>query len=265
MSLAVTVNASLELVTCDFIPYSSGPEISSTSCLPGRPRSGMFLLVLELRNSWISPLDLQLVVKDADAPLVHHSLHSGQTRRIVVPLPRIVLSSACVESPLPRRRKDRQFVVPTASSRTSIALAREAWWYRQHILDHLEGTWMEQGTGGHTGNIELRGIRLNERHVRVVRCQAMEANIEPMALDDKNLCHKLLVNVKNNQGNLVSRITDVIRNTDGMFSLPFCHSWRRRVQGNLWRWDNSIPGYLRSYPRNHIMGNGSYSTCSRQF
>jgi hypothetical protein len=198
ISLAVTVNASLDLVTCDFVPYTSNIESVTPGSITNRNK---FFLVLELRNSWIGPLDMQLSITGSKghSNLISHSFHSGQTRRIVLPLPRICLSSTIVESPIPRKRKDRQFVLPSANSINSITLAREAWWHRQHILANLQGRWMEPGND-RTGDVELRGIRLNERHVRVVRCEAMEASINAVALDEQQLCHQLSVKVQNNQG-----------------------------------------------------------------
>jgi hypothetical protein len=202
MTIAVTVNASLELVTCDFIPFISSFD-RSAGRYPDQCKCDFFL-VLEMRNSWIVSLDMQLVVEDPRQPsqLISQSLHSGQTRRIIIPLRRIKLSSSQVELPLPRKSKKRQFVVPTASSVSSVALARQAWWYRQNILDSLRGIWTEQTKGGRKGNIELRGIRLNERHLRVVRLEEMEAEIEVRSLDEMNICHQLRIKIRNNQGSL---------------------------------------------------------------
>jgi trafficking protein particle complex subunit 9 len=186
--LAITVNASLELVTCDFLSLCDGDK---------------FLVVLEFRNSWINSLSLELLVTEPheSSRLISLLLQSSQTRRVVVALPRILLSSAKSESPIPRKTKSRQFVISESTLKSNITVVRRAWWYRKHILDHLSGTWAEQGSNARKGNVELRGIRLSERHVQVVQRHEVEALVSVLPLDEgKNLTHRLDVDIQNHQG-----------------------------------------------------------------
>jgi len=202
-SLAVTVNASVELVTCDFVPSRSSP--SNEGFYP----SDHFLLILEFRNSWINALSLALsVLKENDSvDRISQLLQSGQTRRIVIPLPHMVLPSSCWESAIPRRSRERQFIVHSEETRDGIIAARKAWWYRQHILERITGRWSEEGPGGRSGHVEMRGIRLSERHFRVVQKEVVEAivTVEDLTVPVKNnVCRRLLVEVHNYQGQYLS-------------------------------------------------------------
>lgn len=202
-NLAVTVNASLELITCDFVPISK--DFLATEGRHLAENDSRFFLILEIRNSWINPLTLALVVTETnESPyVVSQLLQSGQIQRVIINLPRILLSPTKVKSPLPRRNRERQFVVSSATMKDSVAAAREAWWYRQEILGWLSGTWAEQGEGGRKGNVEMRGIRLSERHVRVVKRELVEASVTIAPADksfDQNVCRRLTVEVQNHQG-----------------------------------------------------------------
>ena len=207
-NLAITVNASLELLACDFMPLALDIQESKSVQLgaPNVWNTDRFFLVLEMRNSWINPLTLTLSVTDVNKSprTVSHLLQSGQTRRIVVNLPRILFPATKTETPLPRRNRDRQFVVSSSTTRDSVAAAREAWWYRQHILDCISGTWAEQGVGGRKGNVEMRGIRLNERHIGIVKRDLVEATASIGSVKvslDQSVCRRLIVDVQNHQGN----------------------------------------------------------------
>jgi trafficking protein particle complex subunit 9 len=201
-NLAVTVNTSLELISCDFMPISEG--VLAKYGLHLTKNDERFLLILEMRNSWITPLTLALAVTEANKSpyIVSQLLQSGQTRRVIISLPRILLSAEKADKPLPRRKRDRQFVVSSAATKSSVVAAREAWWYRQYILESMSGRWKEQGDGGRQGNVELRGIRLSERHVRVVKREMVEARVK-IALVDKS-CEeniwRVIVEIQNHEG-----------------------------------------------------------------
>jgi trafficking protein particle complex subunit 9 len=211
LDLAVTVNASLELLTYDFIPLRPSPlSFSPVDSVTSTTRvSNECLVVLEIRNSWIQPLNMTLSVKHPVGPprVTSYLFQSGQTRRIVASLPRTFLSTSTIKTPLPRREKKRQFVVSTSMSELDVAAAREAWWYRQHVLDCITATWSEIGSSARAGNVEMRGIRLSQQHIQAVRYEVVEATIEmaPTTTLDKKFCHGLVVRVKNHHGNISGR------------------------------------------------------------
>ena len=206
-NLAITVNASLELLACDFMPLALDVQESESMHVGSLNvwDINRFLLVLEMRNSWITPLTLTLSVTEVNkvTRTISHLLQSGQTRRIIVNLPRIPFPAEKTETPLPRKNNDRQFVVSSSTTKDSVAAAREAWWYRQHILDCISGTWAEQGVDGRKGSVEMRGIRLSERHIGIVKRDLVEAtaNIESLSSSpNQAVCRRLTVNVQNHQG-----------------------------------------------------------------
>ena len=209
-NLAVTVNASVDLITCDFVPSGGSP--SNEKVFP----SDHFLLVLEFRNSWINALNLTLSItrKTNSVEKISQLLQSGQTRRIVIPLPRIVLPSSTWETSIPRRSRERQFVVASEETRDGIIATRKAWWYRQHILERITGRWSEEGPGGRNGVVEMRGIRLNERHFRLVQQEIVEAVVRVQTLDEPTKngnCRRLAVDVHNHQGTFSLRIGLTVR------------------------------------------------------
>ena len=206
-NLAITVNASLELLACDFmplaldIPESENVQVGASNVWD----ADRFLMILEMRNSWVNPLTLTLSVTEVNKSprTISHLLQSGQTRRIVVNLPRILFPATKKETPLPRRNRDRQFVVSSSTTKDSVAAAREAWWYRQHILDCISGTWAEQGVGGRKGHVEMRGIRLNERHIGIVKRGLVEATASIGSVKaslNQSVFRRLIVDVQNHQG-----------------------------------------------------------------
>ena len=206
LNLAVTVNAALELIACDFLPchFSNIPSNSESQNLPypflGRDS---FLLALEMRNSWIQALtlDLNILTGDGGSRTISQPFVAGQARRIILTLPRHLLASTRIENPLPGRKKEQQFVLPMPSSQ--IAAQREAWWYRQYILESLSGTWRESAGDLRAGNVEIRGIRLSERHVRVIQRQALEASMEVMLVRTSTAvdpCQHIRVHLRNYQG-----------------------------------------------------------------
>lgn len=205
--LAITVNASMELLACDFMPLALDIQGSENVQVdtPNIWDADRFLLVLEMRNSWINPLTLTLSVTEVNKSprTISHLLQSGQTRRIVVDLPRILFPATKKETPLPRKNRDRQFVVSSSTTKDSVATAREAWWYRQHILDCISGTWAEQGVDSRKGDVEMRGIRLNERHIGIVKRDLVEATARIGSVKeslDQSVCRRLIVDIQNHQG-----------------------------------------------------------------
>lgn len=214
-TLAVTVNASLEVITCDFMPYQFDNGLSNSE-VQNLPHAGKecFLLALEMRNAWTQALTLELKILacDGDSRTESRPFLVGQARRIVLALPRHHLPSDRTKNPLPGRKKAQQFVLPMPSSQ--ITAQREAWWYRQYILESLSGTWRESTGDRRSGFVEMRGLRLSERHVRVIQRQALEASVEvtpvrpSIALDP---CHHVKIHLRNCQGDLPSNRTTNIQ------------------------------------------------------
>lgn len=204
-SLTVTVNASLELIACDILPchLSASTSVSESPAL-FRLGNDSFLLALEMRNPWINPLifDLNIGLAACGDRTISFPFLAGQGRRVILTLPRHLLNLNQLQNPLPGSKKDQQFVLSLSTSQ--ITAQREAWWHRHYILDSLCATWRETAGDLRNGNVELRGIRLSERHVRVIGRHALEAHVVVVpipATSDGNPSQSINVTVKNNEGN----------------------------------------------------------------
>ena len=157
------------------------------------------LVCLDCRNSWPTPLSVSIQVlappsshdtttitkpsppsaltndNNLSPPkityTVHESLQPGHTKRILLLLPRLRLPHA--HHPIPSLDpKRRQFVVSSApkKSHESEMREREAYWYRKALLSMLQANWIEESTG-RKGTVNLRNIRLNDRHIDVLKLQ----------------------------------------------------------------------------------------------
>jgi hypothetical protein len=136
------------------------------------------LLLLDLRNSWPSPLNttlqVQPAVSDRDDPDQANptslftstgQIQPGQVSRQVLLLPKMYIAE-------PHRRikplspaHQRQFVVSTdkISPETEL-MSRECFWFRESLLNLLAGSWSLEGIPAkRTGSIDLRAIRLSAR------------------------------------------------------------------------------------------------------
>ncbi|ODQ81901.1 hypothetical protein BABINDRAFT_160132 [Babjeviella inositovora NRRL Y-12698] len=90
------------------------------------------------------------------------------TRRYILPVKRIKFSDEHLQQPIPSLR-NKQFIVDK-TSKEEARFIREAFWYRKQILSLLQGTWKEAESDRH-GDIELRGIRLSQKMVNILKVQ----------------------------------------------------------------------------------------------
>ncbi|KAL8915881.1 MAG: hypothetical protein Q9208_008814 [Pyrenodesmia sp. 3 TL-2023] len=154
------------------------------------------LLCLDCQNSWPAPLSISIQVrpslsssptpanptptspKTTDSTTnnskltytVHESLQPGQTKRILLLLPRIRISSAHRPIPSLNPLAKKQFVVtsgPKASYEAQLA-ARETFWYREELLKQIHATWTEESTQ-RTGVINTRSISLSQWMVQAYK------------------------------------------------------------------------------------------------
>lgn len=221
--LTVTVNASIELVRNDLLPFASDfawqnkkrqqamlpnaetvpqsrfhPSISQNRFQSLLTRIGLnpqedshCLLLLDLRNSWPSPLTVSIQVRSLPtkgqsptepwkrAYTVHEPIQPGHTSRILLLLPRIYISNphATIPSLAPAHKK-RQFIVSTAPKPDPKAelATREAFHYREALLNHVRARWEEEPSR-RTGNINLRALHLTTRMVSALRLDDLDATL----------------------------------------------------------------------------------------
>lgn len=154
------------------------------------------LLLLDLRNSWPNPLTFSIQVrssfppKDVQTPgaqtdpwqrayTVHEVVQPGHNTRLVLIIPRTYLTNPHAPIPSLNPATKRQYVVSSSKDKASpeAELAtREAFWYREELLNHIRGTWTEDSTH-RTGFIDLRALRLSTRMVSALKLEDLDIDI----------------------------------------------------------------------------------------
>ncbi|KAK3680630.1 transport protein Trs120 or TRAPPC9 TRAPP II complex subunit-domain-containing protein [Podospora appendiculata] len=183
LELTVTVNASVEVVRMDILPlHGSIPEplwlrtgyqeksatevTEDTHCL----------LLLDLRNAW--PSQMHVTLQTDDGAKVDEQILPGNTSRVILPLKRVYLDDPHMFIPALNPTRQRQFVLSTKISPDLERANREAFWYREKLLDSLKGTWRAAASsGGRSGNIELRAMRLTSRMIEAVKIDEVDIKI----------------------------------------------------------------------------------------
>ncbi|KAA8916026.1 hypothetical protein TRICI_001841 [Trichomonascus ciferrii] len=172
----ITVNPSIELGSCDILPLQSCQTFKSimdSSC----DISDYVLLVADLRNSWTHPMDVTLwsLVKHGegqeDEKLVEltETIHPSRTKRFLIPIKWTPLSFEEIERPIPLESR-KQYIVDSSVDHGK--QMREVFWNRERLLKLIDGKWSASkgyGQQYREGAVELRGLRLSQKMVNVLR------------------------------------------------------------------------------------------------
>jgi trafficking protein particle complex subunit 9 len=177
--LTVTVNASIELMRVDFLPFSYDFSLSQeeqgldntragtkvAEAMGGNQQLGQLfarmdregdageycLMLLDLRNAWPKPLEVTLGIlsnppkTEENAFSTTQTLQPGNTTRIILPLPRIYLQNPHAAIPTLNAANIRQYVVSHTVIDPELERAnRAAFWYREAILSLIRGSWREE-------------------------------------------------------------------------------------------------------------------------
>ncbi|KAI1633575.1 Trs120-domain-containing protein [Biscogniauxia mediterranea] len=172
LDLTVTVNASVELARMDVLPVQGEVPKSLWSRLGADtepPSSDEYcLLLMDLRNAW--PSDIKVRLEGEKGIFTEEHILPGNTNRVIFPVPRIYLEDPHASIPALNPSRQRQFVVSRGNITPDIERAnREAFWYREKILQSLSGTWTTLSGPARQGSIELRSIRLTPRMIDVIK------------------------------------------------------------------------------------------------
>ncbi|KAI0188713.1 hypercellular protein A [Astrocystis sublimbata] len=187
LDLTVTVNASVELSRVDILPVhtevpkllwdrmrsrstnqekSSGVDDNDDQCL----------LLLDLRNAW--PSDLQVRFQVGSAIEIEEHILPGNISRVIVPVPRIYIEDPHASIPALNPTRQRQFVVSSSKITPVIERGnREAFWYREKMLENISGTWKTLSGSPREGTIQLRGIRLTSRMIEAIKVDEVSIDI----------------------------------------------------------------------------------------
>ncbi|KAM0136380.1 hypothetical protein ACHAP3_004610 [Botrytis cinerea] len=182
LPLTITVNASIELARMDVMPFTGNLPLSLWSKIDGTVAADDFtpqdhcLLILDLRNAWPSSIHVSIDIEKGGK--IEEQVVPGNTSRIMFPIPRIYLENPTASIPALDPSRQRQFVVSAGRiSADSERATREAFWYREEILKILKGTWETRFGVRRKGNIELRGLRLSQRVIDVIRIEDISIDI----------------------------------------------------------------------------------------
>ncbi|KAK6595725.1 hypothetical protein H4I96_10044 [Botrytis cinerea] len=146
LPLTITVNASIELARMDVMPFTGNLPLSLWS------KSTALIHV---------SIDIEKGGK------IEEEVVPGNTSRIMFPIPRIYLENPTASIPALDPSRQRQFVVSAGRiSADSERATREAFW----DLETRFGVRRK-------GNIELRGLRLSQRVIDVIRIEDISIDI----------------------------------------------------------------------------------------
>ncbi|KAI0801663.1 hypercellular protein A [Xylaria sp. FL0064] len=174
LDLTITVNASIELSRVDILPVQANvpkqiwdrvitdeanvPTVSDDHCL----------LLMDLRNAW--PSDMQVCLKAGKDTTIEEHILPGNTNRVVVPVPTIYIEDPHASIPALNPARQRQFVVSSSKITPEIERTnREAFWYREKMLENISGTWKTLSGPAREGTIQMRGIRLTPRMIEAIK------------------------------------------------------------------------------------------------
>ncbi|KAK0651941.1 TRAPP II complex [Cercophora newfieldiana] len=189
--LTITVNASVEISRMDVLPlHGAIPEpLWKSAGRKGaeRQEDEYCLLVMDLRNAW--PSNMLVELESQEGVRIEEHILPGNTNRVILPIKRIYLEDPHAFIPALNPSRQRQFVVSTKISPEVERANREAFWYREKILDSLKGTWRATSGAPRSGAVELRTMRLSSRMIEAVKIDEIGIDIEvvdPSAAQDSS-------------------------------------------------------------------------------
>ncbi|KAF4984241.1 hypothetical protein FZEAL_529 [Fusarium zealandicum] len=179
LDLTVTVNASVELVRVDALPVHG--EIPAPlwdrlgKSVAAKPDE-YCLLSVDLRNAWPSQMAVHL--ESDEEVSVDEDILPGNTSRVIIPVKRVYLEDPHATVPTLNPSRNRQFVVSASKISPEMERAnREAFWYRERILECLRATWKTTSLPKRSGTVDLRNIRLSTRMIEAIKIDEVEIDI----------------------------------------------------------------------------------------
>ncbi|KAJ2905855.1 hypothetical protein MKZ38_004103 [Zalerion maritima] len=206
LDLRVTVNASVEVTRVDVVPLDGevpSPLWTSAGGLVGETDgkreiinpADWCLLMMDLRNAWPCHMRVHLEIgarsnSDSEDGKVKQELTEqilpGNTSRIIFLIRRVFLPDPHASIPVLNPGRQRQFVVSTSRITPDMERAnREAFWYREKILDMLKGSWKTLVGPEKAGEVEMRKIKLTGRMVEAVRVEEVGVEVAVVPVHDK--------------------------------------------------------------------------------
>lgn len=180
VQLTVTVNASVEISRHDILPlHGEVPrplwdrvrkKDAETDMDTSLSVDKYCLLSLDLINVW--PSTMLFRIEGEDDVDVEEYILPGNTTRIVIPVRRVFVEDPHASIPALNPKRNRQFVVSSSKTTPDFERGvREAFWYRERLLEKLRATWRTLTGPQREGTVELRGARLATRMVDALKVE----------------------------------------------------------------------------------------------
>ncbi|KAG1052966.1 hypothetical protein G6F43_004920 [Rhizopus delemar] len=140
------------------------------------------LLTLDVRNTWTVPYEVEFMIDNTETASENEilkyqvTIQPALTKRIVLPLKKLFLTSEQRLQPIPSFEPNKQFVV---SQGPKMAPEQERaklqmFWYRELLLDRVKSSWRCKTTG-REGIIDLRSsLRLTPVQLNILKKQDIE-------------------------------------------------------------------------------------------
>ncbi|KAG5978741.1 hypothetical protein E4U55_006010 [Claviceps digitariae] len=228
LDLTVTVNASVELSRIDAVPLqgpvpvrmrerlgynasSSSSSAAAAAAVKWSSDDDYFLLAVDLRNAWPSQMSIHL--ESEDGVVIEESILPGKTSRVMIPMKKIYIEDAHEAVPSLNPSQKRQFVVSASKISPEMERAnREAFWYRERLLENLKATWRTTSVPKRKGMVELRSMRLTPRMIEAIKVDEMEVSMSieggAAAQDDANTT---TTTAKNNNNHVVVHVDEFMQ------------------------------------------------------
>lgn len=137
------------------------------------------LLTLDVRNTWTVPFDIQFNVDNSEGGENQDNklkstvtIQPSITKRIVLPLKKLFLTSEQRLQPVPSFEPNKQFVVSQAPKMApEQERARlQMFWYREQLLTRVTASWKCKDGSGRQGSMNLRrSLRLTALQLGVLK------------------------------------------------------------------------------------------------
>ena len=179
LDLTVTVNPSVELARVDALPLSRElPQSFLDRLGASAPRKAedYCLISMDLRNAW--PSQMAIRVEGDDGILIEDNILPGNTSRVIVPVKCIYLEDPYAKVPSLNPANDKQFVVSSTKITPEMERNnREAFWYREKMLDSIRASWRTSTNPKRSGSIELRKMQLTPRMIEAIQVEQVGISI----------------------------------------------------------------------------------------
>jgi len=174
INLNLTVQPSPEINQFDII---SLPRLSMTNKNNRYDDEHYCKLFFELRNPMSNHVSIVLKYRNDDVGFIDGkmNIHSGQTERMELDIPRIYIDNSHDSIPT-LSSQPRQTIVKSKSDQDVEyeRFERVKFWYREYLLNRLEATWYDEHTGRH-GNVNLRSaLKLNQTTLNVLKLEDVD-------------------------------------------------------------------------------------------